>query len=125
MKGSGAGIGAAALLAGLLLVFGVTLLAGAVLKETPIFWRNAGGYPEALRALVLNGFYPGLIFYFICLLTASFFGWCWLRAGSLGGGLLLLGCAANWLILAVISTIVVWNNVENLLQGRPLHFHGP
>jgi hypothetical protein len=28
------------------------------LRETPLFWRNDGGYPVWLRALVLHGFYP-------------------------------------------------------------------
>ncbi len=33
-----------------------------LLKETPDFWRNVGGYPVALRALVLVGYYPLLGF---------------------------------------------------------------
>jgi hypothetical protein len=37
--------------------------------------------------------------------------------------MLLLACGMNLLLGAVIVTVVVWNNLENLLQGLPFHHH--
>jgi len=36
----------------------VTLIAMALLKEDPLFWRNAGGWPVPLRDFVKLAFYP-------------------------------------------------------------------
>ena len=41
----------------LLIVMAVGWLVMTALRETPIFWRNAGGYPVGLRMFVLD-FYP-------------------------------------------------------------------
>ena len=116
--------GALAATAGLT-TLGLGLLAAALLRESPAFWRNAGGYSEDLRALVLAAFYPAVFIYLIGLLTGSFFGWRLLRAGRRSGGVLLLACTINWLLFAAITTVVLCNNLDNLLQGHPLHYHAP
>ena len=53
----------AAVSAGVLLVF-------TLLRETLIFWQNAGGYPLLLRDLVLYGFYPIILFCLGCIAMA-------------------------------------------------------
>lgn len=106
-----------------LTLFGLLVLIGATLKETPIFWRNAGGYPEELRALLLAAFYPGYFLYFLWLTFVTLAAWRLMRVFKQAGTVLLLASGVNWLLLAAATTIVIWNNVENLLQGLPFHYH--
>lgn len=99
------------------------LLAMAVLRETPQFWLNAGGYPVWLRALVQMVFYPGLAvsLFLTAGVTMSVF-----RAGRagqrVGAGFWLLWLAQMSLFLAAL-TIMGWNNVHNLFDNEPLHYH--
>ena len=109
----------------LLTLFGLLVLIGAALKETPVFWLNAGGYPEELRALLLVAFYPGYFLYLLWLIFVTFTAWRLICAFKKVGILLLLASGVNWLMLAAATTIVIWNNVENLLQGLPFHYHAP
>ncbi len=102
---------------------GMALLEAASLRENPMFWRNAGGYPVELRELILAFYYPGLLAYVFLTFANCYAGWKLLRVGWLDGLALMLGCALNGLLFAIIATVTVWNNVENLLDGLPLHFH--
>ena len=99
------------------LIFGM-----AWLKETPIFWRNVGGYPLWLRELVLEGFYPSVILLLILLLltTISF-----LTRPSKGICCLVetFFAISTWVVFMGAGAVVVTNNVANLLEGRPLHAH--
>lgn len=113
----------ALLLAFLLTLFGLLIIIGATLKETPSFWLNAGGYPEELRSILLVVFYPAYGIYFLWLTVVTLAAWRLLRVFKTAGTLLLLASGVNWLLLAISTTIVVWNNVENLLQGLPFHYH--
>ena len=113
------------LIGALLTGFGLLVLAGAALRETPLFWRNAGGFPVGLRDLVLASFYPALAIYFFGLVFGSFTGWQLLQARSRSGGILLLACTLNWLLFLAITAVVLWNNLENVLNGQPLHYHAP
>jgi hypothetical protein len=109
---------------GLLLTgFGLAMLAAAALRETPLFWLNAGGYPVELRRWVLAFFYPALAAYVVWLVASSAVGCVLLRGGGRAAVVYLLAAALNWLLLAVMATVIVWNNVQNLLQGLPLHYH--
>jgi len=114
------------MLIGVLLTgFGLLVLIGAWLKETPLFWRNAGGYPVELREWLLIGFYPALGLYFLLLAGTGLTGWKLLRQNIRDGAVLLLASGLNGILSAVIVTVVLWNNVENLLQNLPLHNHAP
>ena len=99
------------------------LLAMAVLRETPQFWLNAGGYPVWLRALVQIFFYPGLgtsLLLTVGGTTSVFQAW---RAGRrVGTGVWMLWLAQVALLVAVL-TIMSWNNVHNLFDDEPLHHH--
>ncbi len=104
------------------LVFATLVFGMAWLKETPIFWRNVGGYPLWLRELVLEGFYPSLVMLTILLLliTVSFLT----RPSK---GLLCLVesffTISTWVVFLSAGAVVVTNNVSNLIEGRPLHAH--
>lgn len=98
----------------------VLWLAATILRETPMFWRNEGGYPVGLRALVLDAYYPATAaLVFVCLVgiasvvrraqrmsRACVIAW-FVLVGCLGLGLAMAGA----------------NNVVNLLEGRPVHYH--
>jgi len=104
---------------------GLLLFASTVLRETPEFWRNEGGYPVFLRNLVYFGDYPLLILVFSGTTAGTLLAWRLL--GSHRGiaiGLLLLS-ALQWMLFVIILVVMLWNNVENLLNGRPLHYHSP
>ena len=104
-------------------ILNLILIVSVELKEDPFFWRNAGGFPIWLRDLVLMTFYPLLIAQFIALTAGSI---CQFRAYQCekifraGGPLALM---LLWLFFAIILAILVSNNVDNLLNGRDLHYH--
>lgn len=107
---------AAFLLGGVLMYF-------ACLRETPIFWRNEGGYPIWLRDTVLETFYPLFFLNAIVLLILSF-GFLKLRLPSVrlwfakAAVLLFLWCGTGTTVVIVLA-----NNVSNLIEGRPIHSH--
>lgn len=110
---------------GLALFLNLVLLVFVLLREDPPFWRNAGGYPTWLRELVLYTFYPLLAVQFLALLSASVCQCCALpldRAFRLGGLVFLL---LLWLVFGIVLGLLLWNNVENLMNGRDLHYHPP
>jgi len=104
---------------------GLLLFASTVLRETPEFWRNSGGYPVFLRNVVYFAHYP-LLFLVLggttagTLLALRHF----VHERAIGGGLLLLS-ALQWVLFIIILVIMLWNNVDNLLHGRPLHYRPP
>ncbi len=112
-------------LAGFVVANGGLLLALsglALLKEDPLFWRNAGGWPVEFRLFVKVTFYPLLVLEMAGLLwfSACVF---WLR-GS-GQVRRCLGAVAGmfWLWTGIVVAVVVSNNIANLLAGRALHWH--
>jgi hypothetical protein len=111
-----AGLGGAA--AGLLLA----ITPCALWREDPMFWRNAGGWPILLRDVVELTFYP-MVAAQLCVLLA-FSAWTLLcpppvlRRRHLWPATALLWC---W--TGAVLVLVVANNVENVLAGRPLHWH--
>ena len=105
-----------ALLCGLLFI-------AAVLRETPDFWLNSGGYPVLLRGCVYWFFLPGAM---ICLLGVLCGVWVslrLLRQNGPGGWLGLAMCALQILALTAMAAIVLANNLSNLFHGAPLHHH--
>ena len=93
------------------------------LREQPLFWRNIGGWPLWLRDLVWLLFYPVLMLEiaFLLTLTAGVARCISLRCPYQGPAIVIL--ILLWGLWLVIMILVVWNNVENLLYGRPLHWH--
>ena len=110
---------------GLGFLLNTVLLVLVSLKEDPIFWRDEGGYPIWLREFVLETFYPLLFSGFIVLVFTSIYQFSILpskkAARIVGLSLVLL----LWVFFGIVLTILVWNNVNNLLEGRDLHYHPP
>ncbi|MFO1460151.1 MAG: hypothetical protein U1G08_12155 [Verrucomicrobiota bacterium] len=103
----------------------LVLLGAAILRETPIFWRNAGGYSVELRDVIRLGF-PFLLVadvVLVAFLVAGLF-----RSGALhprqARGALVLA-AIQILLLGATTERVVHNNIANLWNGRPLHWKSP
>ena len=106
-------------------LLGLLLVGGALLRENPMFWRNAGGYPVFLREIIFSVFYPGLLGYFVGVVGISWIALRLLSAGFRSGGLLLFFSLVQGLLFATILIIILWNNVDNLFHGDPLHYHPP
>jgi hypothetical protein len=94
-----------------------------LLKENPWFWRNAGGYSVGLRQTVLSFYYPllgfnGLVCGIYSVLAAS-------RQPVFGRASLwvISGAVVLWSILFLNVGILTANNLQNVLNGRPVHYH--
>jgi hypothetical protein len=101
----------------------VTLIAMALLKEDPLFWRNAGGWPVPLRDFVKLAFYP---FFCVELLALFIFSASVILNARLARRyhrLHLLCLPALWILLAAVVLIVTDNNIDNVSEGRALHWH--
>jgi hypothetical protein len=104
-------------------LLGLWLIWAAVLRETPAFWRDAGGSLIPLRHAVLISFYP-LVVASILLAAAT-----WRAAprpagaGSKPRAVLLGLCLAQWMLLAGVVAVATWNNLGNVIYGRPFHSH--
>ena len=96
-----------------------------VLKETPLFWRDLGGYPTALRELVLIFYYPllGMNLILCATLTALIAYDYHLRARPSWWAVAL--ALMLWSILFLNAGLLVANNVENVLSGRDVHYPPP
>lgn len=103
-----------------LLLFVVTSFA--ILREDPTFWLNAGGWPIWLRQTVFATFYPLLGLAVAVLLLLTIFPLlsvanirlrlpAWTLAGLM------------WLWFAAVLGVASWNNVQNVIAGRPIHWH--
>ncbi|MEI6674113.1 MAG: hypothetical protein WCO57_02940 [Verrucomicrobiota bacterium] len=117
---AGCGMLAATLLAN---ACGLLLVWFAVLRESLVFWTNAGGYPIWLRDLVQWTYLP--LWVGTVVLLGSLSVAC---LAKIGGGLrffmlesvlLLLG----WVIVSTSGFVAFQNNIGNLLNGHPIHYH--
>jgi hypothetical protein len=101
----------------------VLLLISVLLRELPEFWLNRGGYPLLLRQLVRYVHYPLLFLVFGGLTVCSVMALRHFADNRVSGRRLLIAGALQWLLFFAILVIMLWNNVQNLLNGRPLHYH--
>lgn len=109
---------------GICILFVETCLLGTVFwKETPVFWRNEGGYPVWVRSVVLLGFYPVLLAAIACVLlfTASCIRE--YRTSRRVATTHLVVAVLMWLLLAGVFILLLANNLANLADGRPFHWH--
>lgn len=111
--------------AGLALASGgllVVMTPFALLREDPMFWRNAGGWPIWLRELVKDTFYPllagelGLLVLLSAMLLCSPAMMPWRKQAWPVAALM-------WLWTLAVIVVVAGNNIANVLAGRPLHWH--
>lgn len=112
-------------LVGFIVANGVLLLALsglALLKEDPLFWRNAGGWPVWFRLFVKIAFYPllaletaGLLWFSACVF--------WHQSAPPIRRNLGAAAGAFWLWTGIVVAVVASNNIANLFAGRGLHWH--
>ncbi len=115
-----------ALAAGFNLVLLAVLIGFVWLKEDPMFWRNAGGWPVWLRETVLWGFYPLLALEAAVLAGLTRWSRGTLQALRPREALAALAVLAlSWGLAGLVVLLLVANNLANLFQGRPTHWHGP
>ena len=93
------------------------------LRETPLFWENAGGYPIWLRETVYALFYPWYGLTLMLLVIWQYY----LTQGALRARWMLIPCIMStlfvWGIFFGSNCIILANNIDNLLNGRALHSH--
>ena len=99
------------------------LMVMAWLKEQPLFWRNAGGWPIGLREFVGWAFYLLLSLEGLFLAGFSIMLLASTVHGRRSGGTVALCLGLLWVPFLTIIGIVIANNVENVMAGRPLHWH--
>ena len=101
----------------------LVLLLFVLLRETPHFWLNSGGYPRWLRFMVYWLYYPLLALYFsaISFYTITLYKTKnSIRPPKKSAGIF---CGILWLLFLGIVCIQVWNNLDNWFNNRPLHLH--
>ena len=108
---------------GLALLLDLFLLLLVGWKEDPVFWLNSGGYPVWLRAFVLDFFYPLLIVQFFVLILSSVFQLQANRAEGPARRIFQVTVFLLWLLFGSVLTALAWNNIDNLVNSRPLHYH--
>ena len=96
------------------------LLAASVLREIPEFWMNKGGYPVLLRECVYWLFYPCLA---VCF--SGIVGSAWIslkmRQRNAGGSQWVMNfCGLQVLLFMAVLMIALWDNLNNLANGRPI-----
>lgn len=103
------------------LVLLVVVVSMAWLRETPLFWRNAGGWSEWFRDTVRLSFWPLLLVQTVGLAAST--GWGVLLPDPRRGHLILrLGALMLlWMAWTGMLGFVLANNLVNLLEGRPIH----
>lgn len=101
----------------------LALLWAAHLRETPLFWRNAGGYSVGFREFVRVGF-P--VFFVLDVLLVGASTYVLIRARRTVPSVVWTGlCVAvvQGMLLTAVAGFAVQNNLSNLWHGRPLHWH--
>lgn len=99
------------------------LIPVAWLREQPAFWTNAGGWPIWFREFVGASFFPLFLLEF--LLLAAFSSVCvqLLPKQSANGNAAVAVLLLLWMLFLFAVMIIVANNLDNLIAGRPLHWH--
>jgi hypothetical protein len=106
---------------GLMLPIVVTLLLGAVLKESTFFWRADSGYSIELRKFVEHMFYP--VYLAIGAMLVYLTG----RVSRHKQRILthpfafLSPLLAVWCIFAATTLIVTLDNLQRVVEGQPIH----
>jgi len=108
-----------------LFVCGVVLLWFSCLRETREFWFNSGGYPVLLRDVVRIFYYPLLAFCFLGTLGLMI-GMC-AKIRMPVGFVCFQICLITGCCLLIAGSIMVsaTNNLDNLWNGRPMHYKPP
>ncbi|MCG6943648.1 MAG: hypothetical protein LJE69_20655 [Thiohalocapsa sp.] len=108
------------------LLFCWLLLAGALLREQPCFWVDACGVPRLLRAILQQGFWPGLGAFAFLLAGLSLPRVRRLAGPGIDiGNLLRAPIVWLWVAFAALVLAASADNLFNLAVGLPLHSDTP
>lgn len=113
------------LISGALVNFSVliVLLTFSYLREEPLFWTNEGEWSVEWRELVRSGYGPLLALEFLLLLAYSGMSVYLLSVRRSSASLTAILLPMLWGLYFMVIVNSVANNVDNLLHGRPLHWH--
>ena len=95
----------------------------ALIREQPLFWRNAGGWPIWLRDLVGGSFYPLFMLEFLLLIVFSVACAPYMSPRYCNASSAAIALALLWGLFLLVIGILAANNLENLFTGRPVHWH--
>lgn len=101
----------------------VILITFSYLREEPLFWMNEGESPIWLRDLVASYYYPFLLLELLLLSAFSGFSIHHLSSRSSSASLAVILLPMLWGLYFLVIVNSVFNNLENLFLGRPLHWH--
>jgi hypothetical protein len=104
-------------------VFLVVLMVFSYLREEPLFWMNEGQFPIWMRDLVSSTYYPMLLLEFALLSALSGVSVRLLSTRSASASLAVVLLPILWGLYLIVIANSVANNLDNLLHGRPLHWH--
>ncbi|MGB0744645.1 MAG: hypothetical protein ACPGSB_08970 [Opitutales bacterium] len=105
-----------------LLISSMGLVQLTLWKESEVFWLNLGGYPIWLRESVKALYYPYLFFVlsFALIVTRSVIGRLYEDFRLRRAWFLLL---VSWIIIFSSLGLLLANNLNNLMEGRSIHYH--
>ena len=98
-------------------------MAFSYLREEPIFWTNEGGAAIGLRDLVRDTYYPLLALEFLLLAAFSGVSIHLLSSRRTSANLAVIMLPMLWGLYFLVIANSVANNLDNLWNGRPLHWH--
>lgn len=101
----------------------LVLITFSYLREEPLFWRNEGESPIRLRELVATFYYPLLLLELLFLGAFTGFSIHRLSTRSSSASLAVILLPMLWGLYFMLIANSVFNNLENLFLGRPLHWH--
>jgi hypothetical protein len=104
-------------------LFLIVLMAFSYLREEPIFWTNAGDWPVWLREMVQSSYYPLMFLEFLLLTVFSGVSIQLLSTRAQSASLSVILLPILWGLLFVVIANSIANNLDNLWNGRPLHWH--
>ena len=101
----------------------LVLITFSYLREEPVFWRNEGEMPIRLREIVASFYYPILFLELLLLSAFSGFSIHLLSSRSSSASLAVVLLPMLWGLYFMLIANSVFNNLENIFYGRPLHWH--
>ena len=101
----------------------IVLLAFSYLREDPLFWTNEGGWPSTARNLVRILYYPLLALEFLLLVALSETSVYLISMRRTAASLAIVLLPMLWGLYFMVIVNSVANNLSNLWNGRPLHWH--
>lgn len=101
----------------------IVLMTCSYLREEPLFWTNEGDWTSRARELVQNAYYPLLALEFLLLAASTAASVYLMSARRASASLAVILLPMLWGLYLMVVANSVANNLDNLWNGRPLHWH--